>query len=181
MSVLEGHVPQIHIRYAAPSDNILLAEVGAETFRDTFAAENTRENMATYLAKSFSLEQQRLELADPASKFLLAEVDGLTVGYAHLKLGQAPDVIAGKRPVEIARLYARKPWIGQGIGARLMQECLREAEHAGCDVIWLDVWERNLRAIAFYRKWGFAEVGSQVFQLGDDPQHDLLMARMVVK
>ena len=47
----------------------------------------------------------------------------------------------------------------------------------GCDVVWLDVWEKNLRAIAFYRKWGFIEVGEQTFQLGDDLQQDLLMAR----
>jgi diamine N-acetyltransferase len=181
ISVLEEHETPIHIRYATPSDNVLLAEVGAETFYDTFAAENTPENMAAYLAKSFSPEQQGRELADPYSKFLLAEADGLLAGYAHLKFGQAPGAIPGTRPMEIARLYARKPWIGQGIGARLMQECLAEAEHGGCDVIWLDVWERNLRAIAFYRKWGFAEVGSQVFQLGDDPQQDLLMARIGAK
>ena len=86
---------------------------------------------------------------------------------------------AGRRPMEIARFYARKPWIGKGAGARLMQICLREAEQQGCDVIWLDVWERNYRAIGFYRKWGFVEVGIQGFQLGDDLQRDLLMARVV--
>jgi ribosomal protein S18 acetylase RimI-like enzyme len=44
-------------------------------------------------------------------------------------------------------------------------------------VVWLDVWEDNLRAIRFYRKWAFVEVGVQGFQLGDDLQNDLLMAR----
>jgi ribosomal protein S18 acetylase RimI-like enzyme len=48
----------------------------------------------------------------------------------------------------------------------------------GCDTIWLDVWERNLRARAFYQKWGFIEVGTQLFQLGDDLQNDLLMQRL---
>lgn len=74
---------------------------------------------------------------------------------------------------------ARKLWIGNGVGARMMQACLQEAEHMDCDVVWLDVWEQNARAIAFYRKWGFVEVGTQVFQLGDDPQRDLLMVRAV--
>jgi len=46
-------------------------------------------------------------------------------------------------------------------------------------VLWLDVWERNSRAIAFYRKWGFVKVGTQDFRLGEDVQHDLLMARDV--
>ena len=81
--------------------------------------------------------------------------------------------------MEIGRFYARKAWIGKGVGARLMQACLCEAEAVACDVVWLDVWERNARAIAFYHKWGFTEVGMQVFPLGNDLQRDLLMARPV--
>lgn len=179
MNIIEKHDPLLHIRFATTSDNTLLAEVGAETFYDTFAVENTPENMTAYLAESFSPERQARELADPASRFLIVEAEGLTVGYARLTFGQAPSAIVGQRPMEIARFYARKGWIGRGVGARLMKACFREAEDAGCDVIWLDVWERNLRAIAFYSTWGFVEVGTQVFQLGDDPQRDQLMARTV--
>jgi ribosomal protein S18 acetylase RimI-like enzyme len=69
--------------------------------------------------------------------------------------------------------------IGRGVGAALMQACLEEAGRRGCETVWLDVWERNPRAIAFYRKWGFAEVGNQAFQLGEDLQNDILMARAV--
>ena len=81
--------------------------------------------------------------------------------------------------MEIVRFYARKPWIGKGVGAHLMKGCLQEARTAGCDVVWLDVWEKNLRAIAFYRKWRFIEVGEQAFQLGDDLQQDLLMVKLL--
>ena len=177
--ITEESIPQLCIRYATASDNTLLAKVGAETFYDSFAADNTPGNMAAYLAASFSPEKQAQELADPASKFLIAEIEGAVVGYARLKFALAPSAVAGRTPMEIARFYARKAWIGKGIGARLMQACLSEAQRAGCDVVWLDVWERNSHAIAFYRKWGFVEVGTQVFQLGDDPQRDLLMARPV--
>ena len=45
------------------------------------------------------------------------------------------------------------------------------------DLIWLGVWEQNPRAIAFYTKWGFVEVGAQTFRLGSDLQRDLVMAR----
>jgi diamine N-acetyltransferase len=174
-----GQILIYKIRCAKVSDQTLLAEVGAETFYDSFAAENTPENMAAYLAESFSPEKQALELVDPTSKFLIIEENGVTAGYAHLKMGHGLPAIAGVRPMEIGRFYARKPWIGKEVGARLMQACLDEAWRAGCDVVWLDVWEHNPRAIAFYRKWGFVEVGTQVFLLGDDPQRDLLMARTV--
>jgi hypothetical protein len=32
---------------------------------------------------------------------------------------------------------------------------------------------------AFYRKWGFVEVGAQVFRLGRDVQNDVVMQRSV--
>jgi ubiquinone/menaquinone biosynthesis C-methylase UbiE/GNAT superfamily N-acetyltransferase len=173
-------ISSFRIRTASASDAVLLAEMGAETFSDSFAAQNTPENMAAYLAESFGPVQQALELAEPDSKFLIVEDAGQPAGYARLKFGHAPAEVSAHHPVEIGRFYARKPWIGRGVGPFLMQACLAEAQQAGCDVAWLDVWELNPRAIAFYIKWGFAAVGQQTFKLGADLQHDLLMARSIL-
>ena len=172
-------IEKINIRYANASDNALLAELGARTFFDTFAADNTPEDMAAYLAASFSPAKQAAELVDPGTVFLIAEIDGVAAGYARLRQGQPPVCITGSQPIEIVRFYSSKEWIGRGVGAVLIQACLDEAEKRGCDTIWLDVWERNLRAIAFYSKWGFVQVGTQTFQLGNDLQHDLLLQRSV--
>jgi GNAT superfamily N-acetyltransferase len=170
---------EVTIRPATAADNALLAELGAQTFFDTFAGDNTPANMAAYLAASFSPAKQAAELADPASVFLIAEIGDLVAGYARLKQGQPPPGVTGVQPIEIGRIYARQEWQGQGVGAALMKACLGEAERRGCDVIWLDVWERNRRARAFYQRWGFVEVGSQIFQLGDDRQNDLVLQRAV--
>ena len=169
----------IRTRIASPGDSILLAELGRRTFSDTFARDNTPEDMAAYLAASFSPQAQAVELADPRTTFLIAEADGVPVGYARLRLEEPPAAITGRHPVEIVRFYSVIEWIGRGVGAALMSACFRLAAEKGCDTIWLDVWERNTRAIAFYRKWGFAVVGAQTFQLGSDLQHDLLMQRSV--
>ncbi|HEX7557127.1 MAG TPA: GNAT family N-acetyltransferase [Leptolinea sp.] len=167
----------IEIRTATPADNFLLAELGARTYADTFAAENTAENMAAYLAEAFSPEHQAAELADAGTLFLIAEKDGQPVGYARLKEGLPPNCVRGAHPMEIVRLYSIREMIGHGMGAALMTACLNEARRRTCDVIWLDVWEKNPRAIAFYEKWGFVKVGEQGYQLGDDLQNDWLMAR----
>jgi GNAT superfamily N-acetyltransferase len=169
----------LRLRHATPLDNRLLADLGAETFSDTFGPDNSPENMAAYLTQSFSPEKQAQELADPASRFLIAELDGAVVGFARLHVGPAPDGVAAARPAEINRIYARQAWIGKGIGARLMQACLDEAARENCDVVWLSVWQRNPRAIAFYRQWGFVEAGTLTFQLGADAQTDWLMVRPV--
>jgi len=169
----------LNIRHATQEDAALLAFIGAETFFDTFARDNSPENIGFYLSTSFSTEIQAAELADPASTFLIAELNGETVGYAHLKTGSVPANVSGVRPLELARIYARTPWIGQGVGAALMQACLSEAEKMGCDTIWLGVWEHNPRAISFYTQWGFEQVGTQIFQLGNDPQTDWVMVRKI--
>jgi GNAT superfamily N-acetyltransferase len=79
--------------------------------------------------------------------------------------------------VELNRFYLVQDWVGQGAGSRLMQACLEEARQTGHDIIWLGVWEKNDRAIAFYRKWDFVEVGRHPFLLGEDLQVDLVMQR----
>jgi GNAT superfamily N-acetyltransferase len=165
----------ITIRQAASQDAPLLAHLGAETFADTFGDDNTPENMAFYLSTAFSPEIQAAELAEPGSLFLIAEIDREPVGYARLKEGNPGLRIPGNRPVELVRLYARRQWLGQGVGAALMQACIKEAAHMGGDMLWLGVWERNPRAITFYQKWGFVQVGTQIFQMGDDPQTDRVM------
>lgn len=171
------HAPAVTIRQAHLDDASLLAGLGARTFRDTFGPDNTEADMVAYLEHAFHAEIQAREIADPMSRFLICDVDGNPAGYARLRLGSAPACVTGTRPVEIVRFYADSPWIGKGVGAALMTACLDQAAELGSDVIWLGVWERNPRAIAFYTKWGFAVVGEQEFALGDDVQHDVLMAR----
>jgi diamine N-acetyltransferase len=57
-----------------------------------------------------------------------------------------------------------------------MRSSISALEERGCDVAWLGVWEKNPRAIAFYRKLGFSEVGEHAFQLGTDSHRDVIMA-----
>ncbi len=171
--------PKVDIRSASLADTNLLAEMGAKTFADSFGADNTPEDMAAYLAASFSPDQVAKELADSASVFLIAEIDGAPVGYVKLKASERLPGISGERPIELVRIYSIKEWIGHGIGAALMRASLEEAARLGCDTIWLGVWEKNLHAREFYRRWGFVDVGTHTFQLGSDLQTDYHMQRAV--
>lgn len=167
----------INVRLAGIADAALLAELGERTFSETFAADNRPEDMAAYLAEAFGVTQQRAELVDPDSTTFIAEVEGCATGYAQLHAGATPALVSGTRPVQLARLYVLREWLGRGVGALLMRRCIDEAHAAGHLTMWLGVWERNERAQAFYRKWGFKVVGEHSFRLGADTQTDLLMER----
>jgi ribosomal protein S18 acetylase RimI-like enzyme len=166
---------QVTVRPASLADAALLAELGARTFSDTFAADNTPEDMAAYLATAFGPKQQASELADEHCVFLIAEKDDVAIGYAMLRSHASPDCITGARPVELVRLYVSQESIGSGVGAKLMQACINEATVNGFDTLWLGVWENNHRAQKFYSKWNFQTVGTHVFPLGADVQTDYLM------
>ena len=169
----------INIRQATLRDNELLATIGAETFYDSYAANTSPEDMAGYLSASFGPEQQAAELANPLSRFFIADIDGQVVGFVKVTFSNAPAGVIAKKSLGIAQLYTRKPWIGRGVGPRLMEWCLVEARTAGCDRVWLTVWEKNPRAIRFYTKWGFAEIGTEPFQFGQETQRDLVMIKRI--
>jgi len=154
-----------------------LAELGRQTFSETFAASNTPADMAAYLAEAYGPEIQLAQLQDPRCTCLLAEMQGQTVGYALLQEESALGLPAGAPParqLEIKQLYVVEDWIGTGLGKALMRRTLDIAQAAQVTAVVLGVWEHNERAKAFYQRFGFREVGEVAFKLGEDVQRDLI-------
>lgn len=165
------------VRGATLEDVPILLNLGAKTFQDTFGVHNTQENMRLYVEKTFTHEQITTEVSDPATIFLIAYDGSTPVGYAKMKMGEIPAGLNSTRAIEIERIYSTQEYIGKKAGKSLMEACLGVARERDYETIWLGVWERNPRAIAFYEKWGFEKFGSHPFLLGTDLQTDLLMKK----
>ena len=169
------------VRPATIADAPRLSRLAAMTFRETFEGENTPENIVRYVSEAFTPERQAAEIADHAGTVLLAERRGPSddaelVGYVHLLSGPVPAAVQGRAPLEIKRLYVARTWHGQGVAHALMEAAFEGARARGAQTLWLGVWERNPRAIAFYAKYGFTRVGEHTFVLGADPQTDWVLA-----
>ncbi len=169
--------PSLNLRRATLDDATLLCELGTRTFRDTFASSNTPEDMAAYLAASFSPEKQGAELSRPDTTFLIAEIEGQPAGYSQMRVQPDPE---GGTQLELVRIYSTREWLGRGVGPALMQAFVDAGQAGGHRRLLLAVWEHNPRAIAFYSKWGFAATGEVAFLLGSDHQTDLVMERRLV-
>lgn len=168
---------EVRIRPATPSDAAPLSLFAAEVFRATFEAKNDPADLERYLTDSFSPEKQVAEIADARFITLLAETPRGFAGYAQLCAGALPTCVTAMLPLEMKRLYVSPAQHGRGVAAQLMGAVIEAARAAGAKSLWLGVWERNPRAIAFYRKHGFERVGEHVFQLGADAQTDWIMQR----
>lgn len=165
------------IRPAVPDDAAALAEFAERSFCDTFARDNRPEDMARHVATAFGIETQRAEISDPRGIVLLMESGGHIVGYAQLLRRSAPLDVVATSTMELQRFYIAHVWHGLGLAQRLMHRALAASLERDAATVWLGVWERNARAIAFYRKVGFVDVGSQGFVLGNDQQTDRIMCR----
>lgn len=168
---------ELHVRSATAADAARLADMGARLFRETFASDNRPEDLEQYLGTAFGEAIQRAEIADPAFDTLIAEIDGDAAAYAQLRTMSPPAPIEAPGSIELRRFYVDRAHHGRGVAKDLMDAVERVAAARDATAIWLGVWERNPRAIAFYRKCGFLDVGSQVFVLGSDPQTDRIMLR----
>lgn len=169
----------VRLRRGAEGDAKRLADFAARTFTETFAAANRSEDMAAHVALAYSVAQQRRELTDPAIETLLFEIDGSLVAYAQLRSHAAPPCVSGASPVEVWRFYVDGAWHGRGIAQRLMEAVHDAARALGARTLWLGVWEHNARAISFYSKCGFRDVGAQDFWVGADRQTDRIMTMAV--
>ncbi|QQS30475.1 MAG: GNAT family N-acetyltransferase [Sphingobacteriales bacterium] len=169
----------VDILKATSGDIASLLQISRQTFLETFAEHNTTENIQKYLEDSLSEKSLTEELNNIHSEFHFAVSNQRIIGYLKLNYGPAQTDLKDEKSLEIERIYVLKEYHGQQVGRLLFQHSLERAKKANAQYIWLGVWEKNLKAIAFYKKIGFVAFDTHVFMLGDDKQKDILMKLML--
>jgi len=169
----------IRIRRAEDDDALELSVLAERTFRTAFAEANSAADMQLHCETTYGHALQLAEIRDSSRETWVAEADAGLVAYVQLRFDATSTMVSGDRPVEIQRFYVNASHHGAGLAHKLMAHIIARAEAAGSGVLWLGVWERNPRALAFYRKWGFDIVAEHIFTVGNDPQRDLIMRRNV--
>ena len=169
----------MQIRRGIPSDAAALAAFAARTFEETFGKDNQPKDTAAHLAAKYGVSQQTRELSDPEMITLLACEEERFVAYAQVRRSPPPPCVTAEGAVELQRFYVDRPAHGKGVAQQLMAAVLAAARELGGTQLWLSVWEHNPRAIRFYVKEGFVDVGTTDFFVGTDRQTDRVMLRPV--
>ncbi|GCF94886.1 N-acetyltransferase [Enterococcus florum] len=155
----------------------ILQALSIRIFTETFSAQNTPENMTAYLTEAYQLEKLQNELQNPNSSFFFIYSDQVLAGYLKVNINEAQTETIADNALEIERIYVDHALNGQGLGQALMKKAEEVAREKGREAIWLGVWEKNTRALAFYQKQGFRQVSTHSFLMGDDEQTDLIMKK----
>jgi diamine N-acetyltransferase len=169
----------VHIRAGTVQDAAALAAFAARTFAETFAADNSAADMQAHLSRTYGVAEQTAELSDPEVITLLVEAAGRLVAYAQVRHTSGPPCVEARSASELHRFYVDTVAHGTGVAQRLMAAVWDAARAAGIRHLWLGVWERNARAVRFYAKCGFVDVGRHDFVLGNDRQTDRVMVAPV--
>lgn len=154
------------IRRAVPADAELLSALAARTFTETFGHLYPPEDLAAFLAEAYDPGRQREILSHPSYAVWLAERDGEAIGHAAAGPCGLPHGDVAPGDGEIKRLYVRKEFQGEGLGARLCDVAMAWLLRDGPLPLWLGVWSENLGAQRFYARYGFAHVGEYAFPVG---------------
>lgn len=148
------------IRSVTEDDAALLADLGAQTFREAYLPLTSSSDVEMYIQAGFLPHIVLKEMNEP-SWFFIIENDQQSLGYIRL-CKRKPGVIY------LARMYVLQSFHGTGAAQMLMDQVKNFAVSNSCPVIELSVWKLNPRAIRFYEKCGFKITGETSFQWSEE-------------
>lgn len=166
---------EINIRRIGVDDVVALSAIARQTFYDTFSGTCTEADMQSFLDQFYNEVQLIKELQDPETFCYFAEAEGLPLAYLHFKEDYTNFPEEKKwKALELKRIYVVREFHGKGIAQKLMDFTLNFSEANKYEMLWLGVWEHNLRAQKFYEKYGFKNSGhTHNFPIGNTPQTDI--------
>lgn len=151
-----------------------LSVIARRTFFETFTGTCTDADMEGYLNQHYNTGQLGKELLDKETFIFMARAGNTPVGYLQFKedYNSFPEIKKWKA-LELKRLYVLGTFHGKGIAQMLMDFFLDFAIEKNYEMVWLGVWENNIRAQRFYAKYGFSDSGyTHDFPIGSTPQTD---------
>ena len=174
-------VTALLIRPATLADVDVLCHLGAATFRETYRTLSDPREVDEYADEHFTADKVAAWFKRPCARTLLAHRGDSPVGYAHVRSAKVPACVADRKAVELSRLYLLASAQGAGVGGALIAAAIAEAVALGGKTVWLGAYDRNVKALAFYARRGFVQVGTHEFEFAGQVYADPVLTRRVTE
>lgn len=169
----------ITYRNALMEDALKLSVLYKQVYIQTYGTEGVSDEFARFITGQFAVE--RLEdtiLRYPGHIIVAAYKDNL-VGVAEIELEKRcplQDIVAP----ELNKLYILEWFCGRGIGYRLLAEAEQTVRAKGIREMWLWVLESNKRAISFYERRQYKDIGQASFQMEVNRYENRVMLKQLL-
>jgi len=175
---MKENIRKIEIRRANKDDAGFIALLGRVTFTETFGhLYRDEQDLLDYYNLTFPVDKIENSLSKPNNLYWIAFVDRLAVGYAKLKLNSRSEFISDENVCQLQKIYVLKDFLSMKIGFELQNLLLKKAKEKGFNEIWLSVLNSNDRAINFYLKNRFKEIGNHDFKIGKENFEFIAMSK----
>jgi len=158
----------ITYRLAQPADALCLGVLSTQVFLDTYALQGVRPALAREVLAQHSVAAYDALLADAGVTIRVAECAGHLVGFSQVNDGVGHAMLADTVASELKRLYVQEPFTGRGVGRDLLRQAEKAAAARGTEAVWLTAWTGNVRALQFYPRCGYDELGATVYSIEDE-------------
>ena len=154
-----------------------ISALAIQVFLETYATDGVRPDLAREALREYATEAFDVRLREPHRRFVLAERGTGLVGFAEVTVNAqaAPD--GGVTGAELVRLYIQPAAQGTGMGRRLIGAAEALSAEAGLPALWLTAWDGNHRALAFYARVGYADVGETTYTIEGNTFGNRVLAR----
>jgi diamine N-acetyltransferase len=167
----------VTLRPAGPDDALCLSVLAVQVFLDTYATEGIRPEIAREVLSTYSSDRFKIALGDPRCSITVAERKRHLVGFSQLCFGAVHDLAPVGAQAELLRLYIQEPFTGAQLGTQLLRRAEQVAAANGATVLWLTPWVHNHRALAFYRRRGYADCGLTHFVFEGERHENRVFAK----
>lgn len=170
----------IKIKTAKEADTAILALLGRITWAEShgqYIAD--KNNLLAYLNKNFSVAKTKQEINNSKNLFYIIYVDDLPVGYAKLVVNEKQENVASHNNCRLERIFIQNEFIPLKIGQQLLTFVEDKAKTLKLDTMWLSVYIKNKRAIRFYEKNGFINVGELNFNVNGEVYENIVFSKRI--
>jgi GNAT superfamily N-acetyltransferase len=141
-------------RAAVKADLAAIQRIARQTWASTYAGVIPTDVQQQALAVWYSTDSLCYQLSDGNNMLLVAELEGIAIGFAQFFLRP-------ERSAKLARIYVLPNQQGKGIGSQLLETGLEWLRGAGVRRLTVDVEELNPSGRRFYEHRGFQEIGTR--------------------
>ncbi|MFG6447447.1 GNAT family N-acetyltransferase [Roseateles sp. BYS180W] len=165
------------LRAGCAADALPLSVLAMQVFLDTYCKEGINASIARHVLETYTEASYAQALADPQQRLVVAERQGLLLGFGQVTLNTPQALVPAGTQAELLRLYVQEPFTGAKLGTALLAEAERAAAQAGSTVLWLTPWVHNQRARAFYARRGYTDHGLTHFIIDGQAHENRVLAK----
>lgn len=166
---------KVQITDATTADAALLKQIGATYFYDAYKDVKFDGHLTDYIKTAFIESEIEQQIAGRQAHYMIARNGSNPCGYVKIRWDRTHPNLTTTKNLEVERIYVDRNHWRDGIGKQLLSACIDYGRKNNFEVLWLGVWQKNERAINFYKSQSMEIFGEKKFWVGSEENDDFVL------